>query len=87
MTREELQTALDQCLPYFRVEHADDGTRWHLYYNGQTIPEEHWKPFERFTGAIGFPLDFSSSLYVGVSVANEELVHALRNLTSAEVCE
>lgn len=87
MTREELQIALDQHLPYFRLEHADDGTRWHLYYNGQTIPAEHWTLFERFTDVIGFPLDFSSSLYVGVSVTNEDLVRALQNLIQAEVCE
>ncbi len=84
MRPEDIQTLLAEHLPYFDIRRSEDGTRWHFLYNGQIILAEHWGLFEQFTSAIGFPLDFSSSLYVGVSVSHEDLIAGLALLTPSK---
>ena len=81
MSLDEIRSALHAILPYFRLQWADDRTRLHVHYTGDVILERHWKQFARFTSLIGFPLDFSSSVYVGISVSPEGLVQALRSLS------
>lgn len=82
MEAAHLQRQVDEFLPYFRIRRADSGTDWHLLYNGRTIAREHWHLFQQFTGMLGFPLDFSSSLYVGVTVSTERLEEAIQRLRS-----
>lgn len=70
----EIRKWVDENLPYFKLSsQGNDVLR--VLYNGKKI--EDWKKFEKFTGAIHFPLDFSSSMYVGVTATLEELQSAI----------
>lgn len=75
----EIQELLDQNLPYFKLSDQEDKSI-RIRYNGKTI--EDWRKFEKFTGKIGLPLDFSGSFYVGVTTTLEKLQAAIQSIFS-----
>jgi len=73
----KIQKWLDENLPYFNLLPQDNKVV-KILYNGKQI--EEWKKFERFTSLIKFPLDFSSSLYVGVTTTLDKLQSAIQQI-------
>jgi len=74
LVQNEIRSWLDENLPYFKLSFYDDNSV-RIVYNGKQIQD--WELFQEFTSLINFPLDFSSSLYVGVTIPIEKLKFAV----------